>query len=74
MPGESVPLASLEHVENPTTEASAPKPISFEDAEKQAMITALKFYEGNITHASKFLGISRNTFYIKAKKYKLDVS
>ena len=55
-------------------EAIVSTPISFEEAEKHAMLLALKHYEGNITHASKFLGISRNTFYQKAKKYQLKVS
>ncbi|WP_373498262.1 sigma-54-dependent Fis family transcriptional regulator [Desulfococcus sp.] len=37
--------------------------------EKAAVKKALLFYDGNITRASKALGIGRNTFYEKMKKY-----
>jgi transcriptional regulator of acetoin/glycerol metabolism len=71
---ENGSTANNEPVEKSPAGPMASKPISFEEAEKQAMHLALKHYEGNITHASKFLGISRNTFYQKAKKYQLIMS
>jgi len=39
--------------------------------EKDAIKKALLFYNGNITKASKALGIGRNTLYDKMKKYGL---
>lgn len=37
--------------------------------EKDAIRKALLFYDGNVTRASKALGIGRNTLYDKMKKY-----
>ena len=37
--------------------------------EKDAIEKTLLFYSGNITRASKALGIGRNTLYDKMKKY-----
>jgi sigma-54 dependent transcriptional regulator, acetoin dehydrogenase operon transcriptional activator AcoR len=39
--------------------------------EKDAIKKALRFYDGNMTKASKALGIGRNTLYAKIKKYKI---
>jgi transcriptional regulator of acetoin/glycerol metabolism len=39
--------------------------------EKDAIKKALLFFNGNMTKASKALGIGRNTLYAKLKKYKL---
>ncbi len=41
------------------------------DLEKNEMIKALTACQGNISQASKALGIGRATFYRKAKKYNL---
>ncbi len=49
-------------------------PLNIEEAEKQAIINAITFFEGNVTRAAKFLGISRNTYYLKSKKYNLKPS
>lgn len=44
---------------------------SLEDLEKKAIQAALKKFNNNITKASEILGISRNTFYLKMKKYNI---
>lgn len=41
------------------------------DAERSLLENALKETDGNITHASRLLKISRDTFYRKMKKYTL---
>lgn len=40
-----------------------------EELEKDSIIEALKVSDGNITSAAQQLGIARNTFYAKMKKY-----
>lgn len=46
---------------------------SLEEIEKDAIIKTLKFCNGNKTKTSKILKISRNTLYLKAKYYELDI-
>jgi two-component system, NtrC family, response regulator HydG len=40
-----------------------------DDIEKEALIQSLSAHGGNIVHAAKALGITRQTFYNKMKKY-----
>lgn len=40
-----------------------------EEVEKESIIKALKISDGNIALAAQQLGIARNTFYMKIKKY-----
>ena len=40
-----------------------------EELEKESIIKVLKISDGNITSAAQQLGIARNTFYVKMKKY-----
>ena len=42
------------------------------ELEKDSIIKALKISDGNITLAAQQLGIARNTFYMKIKKYGID--
>jgi transcriptional regulator of acetoin/glycerol metabolism len=52
--------------------APQPEPdsvMSLATVEKEAIENALRFYNHNITQASKALGIRRNTLYDKIKKY-----
>ena len=44
---------------------------NLEFLEKQTIIKSLKYTNNNFTKASKLLGISRNTLYLKIKKYKI---
>ena len=43
-----------------------------EELEKESMVKAIKVSNGNITSAAQQLGISRNTFYVKMKKYRIN--
>ena len=53
-------------------ESQAGRPIkTIEELEKEAIANALTMLKGNISHISKALGISRNTLYLKMKKYGL---
>ena len=47
------------------------KASSLEDLEKEALLKALEEAKGNISKASKTLGIDRSTLYRKIKKYKI---
>ncbi|MBU3146418.1 sigma-54-dependent Fis family transcriptional regulator [Clostridium sp. CF012] len=42
---------------------------SLEELEKKAIIASIKKFDGNITKIARVLGISRNTLYVKIKKY-----
>ncbi|MBO8138193.1 MAG: sigma-54-dependent Fis family transcriptional regulator [Desulfotomaculum sp.] len=46
-------------------------PVSLRDMEARAIEKALAYYKGNITAASKALGIGRNTIYRKVKEYNI---
>ena len=46
---------------------------SLEEIEKKAINACLDKFEGNISKVAKTLGISRNTLYLKMKKYSIDV-
>jgi transcriptional regulator of acetoin/glycerol metabolism len=48
-------------------------PGSLENIEEDAIIKTLRFYDNNISKSAKSLGISRNTLYIKLKKYNIRV-
>ncbi len=47
---------------------------SLKDMEKNHIINTLKHLNGNISKTAKVLDISRNTLYLKLKKYKINVS
>ena len=51
---------------------SAPNSISLDEGEKQALLSALKMTNWNISEASSLLRISRTTFYRKLKKHGLN--
>jgi len=46
--------------------------VSIEEHEKELIIRAYKAFNGSISKASRRLGISRNTLYLKLKKYGVD--
>lgn len=53
-------------------EADDDQPLmSLDDAEREAIIRAVKRLEGNISRTAKVLKISRNTLYLKMKKYNI---
>jgi len=45
---------------------------SIEDIEKEAIIDALTIMKGNMSKAARKLGVSRNTLYLKCKRYGID--
>jgi len=45
---------------------------SIEELEKEAIIHALRVMNGNMSKATRKLGISRNTLYLKCKRYGID--
>jgi len=46
---------------------------AIEDIEHEAIIEALRIMKGNMSKASRKLGISRNTLYLKCKRYGIDI-
>jgi transcriptional regulator with PAS, ATPase and Fis domain len=73
--GEIILLKHLpEYIYNPDTKSiptEKDKPFNLSALEKEAIERALHHYRGNITQASKALGIRRNTLYDKMKKHGL---
>lgn len=53
------------------TSAHEPVVKTIDEAEKQAIILAIKHCSGNLTHASEMLQIGRQTLYNKIKKYQI---
>lgn len=49
------------------------KNLNLDFIEKEAIINAIKYNEYNITRTAKALGVSRNTLYLKIKKYNLNI-
>lgn len=44
---------------------------SLEELERKAILACMNKFRGNISHVAKTLGISRNTLYLKMKKYNI---
>jgi transcriptional regulator with PAS, ATPase and Fis domain len=61
----------IQNQENDFTQPENHKLFRLSALEKETIGRALRHYEGNITRASKALGIRRNTLYEKIKKYKI---
>lgn len=49
------------------------KEFNLNSVERQVIIDAIKYYKYNITKAANALGVSRNTLYLKIKKYNLSI-
>ena len=47
--------------------------IPVEDHERELIIRAYNAFNGSISKASRRLGISRNTLYLKLKKYNIEI-
>ena len=52
--------------------ACASPATSLEEAERLAIVLALKSVQGNLTHAARALGVSRSTLYRKVERYHLE--
>jgi hypothetical protein len=46
---------------------------NLKEIEKRTIIAALKAYGGNVSRARVVLGISKQTFYVKVRKYGIDL-
>lgn len=46
---------------------------AIEEIEHEAIINALKIMNGNMSKAARKLGVSRNTLYLKCKRYGIDI-
>ena len=69
---QSTPLFLSDNASAPTPSTQSEiKPL--EDLEKEALIHAIDVTKGNIRKAADALGISRTTFYNKAKKFNLEL-
>jgi transcriptional regulator with PAS, ATPase and Fis domain len=72
-PGDTILLKHLpeyiHHREKKFVATDHHKPFNLNVLEKETIGSALRHYGGNITQASKALGIGRNTLYDKMKKY-----
>ncbi len=71
--GRQITAAGLE------LEPGDAKPMPFslrqvrENAERQAMLRALRYTDGNVSQAAELLGVTRPTFYALANKYRVDI-
>lgn len=61
----------LDKISNEDKENLKEEEFNLEFVEKQTIIKSLEYTNNNLTKASKLLGISRNTLYLKLKKYKI---
>ena len=62
---------NIKHVKTNNSNFMNNKAVSLMDFEKEAFLKALEDAKGNISKASKILGIDRSTLYRKIKKYKI---
>ncbi|WP_286266766.1 sigma-54-dependent transcriptional regulator [Thalassotalea atypica] len=46
--------------------------MTLEESEKQAIIQALRYYDGNVMVAGEYLGLSKSAFYRRLEKFDLD--
>jgi transcriptional regulator of acetoin/glycerol metabolism len=70
------PFQAIEPEHLPPVPAEESSPIvgscPLASTEKQAIIQALEIHEGNISKAAKALGIGRNTFYAKMRRFEIN--
>ncbi|WP_462280990.1 sigma-54-dependent Fis family transcriptional regulator [Salinivirga cyanobacteriivorans] len=64
---EQMPIAAVQN----TNQSFTPQTLA--ELEKNAIISCLKTYDFNISKAAKVLNISRNTLYLKIKKYNISL-
>ncbi|ALO16181.1 Acetoin dehydrogenase operon transcriptional activator AcoR [Salinivirga cyanobacteriivorans] len=64
---EQMPIAAVQN----TNQSFTPQTLA--EIEKNAIISCLKTYDFNISKAAKVLNISRNTLYLKIKKYNISL-
>jgi DNA-binding NtrC family response regulator len=70
---DSLPLiAEVEEEEPPIVSVGLPPSLNVDDLETWAIHRALRQTGGNVSHASKLLGMSRDTLHTKIKKKAID--
>ncbi|WP_231702813.1 sigma-54-dependent transcriptional regulator [Desulfocucumis palustris] len=57
-----------------TRKLPRPEPPALQEVEARAIRDALSYHRGNVTSASRSLGIGRNTLYRKMKEYNIDLN
>lgn len=57
-----------------TRKLPRPEPPALQEVEARAIRDALSYHRGNVTSASKSLGIGRNTLYRKMKEYNIELN
>ncbi|MBA4186854.1 MAG: hypothetical protein C0467_02430 [Planctomycetaceae bacterium] len=73
--GETLPLTGLSEMASmpaPKAAADAPTSLDMDDIETWAIRKALRQTGGNVSHAAKLLGMSRDTLHTKIKKKNID--
>jgi PAS domain S-box-containing protein len=65
---ETALVKSTEHVKEKQEDIYL---CSLEELEKRAISACINKFKGNISHVAKILGVSRNTLYLKMKKYNI---
>ncbi|MBR8537181.1 sigma 54-interacting transcriptional regulator [Carboxylicivirga sediminis] len=73
-------LQSPQHVKQPTNtpqtnNSDTPlKLTTVKEMERELILKTIKHFNNNMTHAANSLGVSRNTLYLKIKKYDLPIT
>ena len=70
--GSGTRMSGVGAVPVSTTLSAPPVAISIEDAERAAIVGAVKSMHGNLTQAARALGVSRSTLYRKVERYHLE--
>ena len=52
--------------------AAKQEPLNLDDMERNAIISAIQQYQGNMSKVAKALGVGRTTLYRKLTKYGLE--
>lgn len=66
-------LLNINSSNNMISEDIIEQKFNLEDIEKATIINAIKYNNYNISKTAKSLGVSRNTLYLKIKKYNIEI-
>ena len=66
-------LLNINSSNNMISENIIEEKFNLEDIEKATIINAIKYNNYNISKTAKSLGVSRNTLYLKIKKYNIEI-
>ena len=68
----SLPMSPMLPMSSASSASPPPPATSIEDAERLAIVSAVKNMHGNLTQAARVLGVSRSTLYRKVERYHLE--